>query len=238
MTESARCSIIIPLLNDGGVVLPLLQSLQVLRAQGHEIIVADGGSEDIQLNELQTLVDQVLICEPGRATQMNRGAAVASGDLLWFVHADSKLDAESAMRQVTDLPGSDDGWGRFDVQLSDADWRLRIVARLMNCRSCFSRLATGDQAMFIRRELFEQAGGFPEIPLMEDIALSRTLRGLARCRCVHSPAVITSSRRWQQQGVLRTVVQMWILRLAFYAGVSPQRLATYYKSCNTPMRAS
>ena len=234
----ARCSIIIPLLNDGSVVLPLLQSLQALRKQGHEVIVADGGSQDLDLHRLGELADQVVQTSPGRARQMNHGAELATGDVLWFIHADSQLDAQAAIRPVLSVLDSDFGWGRFDVRLSDADLRLRVIAGLMNCRSRMTRIISGDQAMFVRRDLLEQAGGFPEIALMEDIALSKELRQLSRCLCVRKTTVTTSSRRWRQQGVLRTVLLMWFLRLAYFAGVSPERLAGFYKSCNSPMRAS
>jgi len=223
-----RLSIIVPTLNEAEALVPFLAGLRSLRVRGHEVIVVDGGSQDGTVGRAGDGADRALQVAPGRATQMNAGASAASGEVLLFVHADTRLP-DDADRLITEgLAGGDKVWGRFDVRLSGTRWMFPVIGTLMNLRSRITGIATGDQGMFVRREAFESVGGFPEIPLMEDIALSRRLKHLGRPLCLHGP-VITSSRRWQTHGVIRTVLLMWALRLAYAVGVSPAYLArTYY----------
>ncbi|MBK5929884.1 TIGR04283 family arsenosugar biosynthesis glycosyltransferase [Halochromatium salexigens] len=222
-----RLSIIIPTLNEADAIVALLGDLAALRAAGHELILVDGGSTDTTQALAEPLVDRLLAAPRGRAAQMNVGAQAATGELLWFLHADSRVPAATAEAL---LAAAHTGvrWGRCDVRLSGRHPLLRVIERAMNLRSCLSGIATGDQGLFVTRADFTAVGGFPDIPLMEDIALSRRLRRLARPLCLR-PALITSSRRWESRGILRTMVLMWRLRLAYALGADPARLARLYR---------
>ncbi|MDO8271027.1 MAG: TIGR04283 family arsenosugar biosynthesis glycosyltransferase [Gammaproteobacteria bacterium] len=234
VTDSRLCpriSIIIPVLNEEDALrrhLPLPQG--DLQAQGrYEVIVVDGGSRDGSRVACEGLVDHFITSAPGRARQMNAGAAVATGEILLFLHIDTLLpdDALTLIQQqfsrLTAL------WGRFDVRLSGTRPAFRCIEYFMNLRSRVSGVATGDQAIFVRRSVFERVGGFPDLPLMEDVALSKTLRRLVSPVCLRA-RVVTSSRRWEQHGVARTVLLMWWLRLLYVLGVAPAKLhARYYK---------
>lgn len=220
-----KISIIIPALNEAENIVATLTPLQLLRAEGHEVILCDGGSSDATIALAQPLVDRVVNSERGRAVQMNSGAAVAAGDVLLFLHADTQLpESAAALIENALLNGT---WGRFDVRLSGSHWLLRLIEFMMNRRSRLTGICTGDQALFIRQGLFRAVGGFPEIPLMEDIAISRALTPQNHPACITIP-VISSSRRWERYGMLRTMVLMWRLRLAFFCGADPQRLAERY----------
>jgi len=223
---SLQLSIIIPVLNEAGCILDILRELQALRAQGHEVILVDGGSCDETIALAQPLVDQLLPAPAGRALQMNVGAKVASGRVFWFLHADTRVP-DKAARLIIEALQDAGSWGRFDVRLSGDGFLLRLVERMMNWRSRFTGVATGDQGIFVSRELFEAVGGFAELPLMEDIDLSRRLKSEQWPVCLRD-TLTTSSRRWEQKGVLRTVALMWYLRLAYFLGVSPARLAMRY----------
>ncbi len=221
-----QLSIIIPALNEAGCIRDILRQLQALRAQGHEIILVDGGSCDETIALAQALVDQLLPAPAGRALQMNVGAKAASGQVFWFLHADTRVP-DKAARLITEALQQAGSWGRFDVRLSGDKLLLRLVERMMNWRSRFTGVASGDQGMFVTRELFERVGGFAELPLMEDIDLSRRLKREQWPVCLRD-TLTTSSRRWEQKGVLRTIALMWYLRLAYFLGVSPARLAMRY----------
>ena len=223
---AAQLSIIIPTLNEAGCIGQLLGQLQALRAEGHELILVDGGSGDETVALAAGLVDQLLSAPAGRARQMNVGAQAARGRWLWFLHADSQLP-DRAWHRVIEALQPAGGWGRFDVRLSGDRPLLRLVEQLMNWRSRLTGMATGDQGVFVTRALFEKIGGFAELPLMEDIDLSRRLKRVQRPKCLRE-TLTSSSRRWEQRGVLRTIVLMWALRLAYFFGVSPARLATRY----------
>lgn len=213
-------SIIVPLLNESAVAPELIQQLGLLKAD--EIIIVDGGSVD-GTRQLMSNAGFFIIDSPaGRAKQMNTGATFAKNSMLLFLHADTVLP--SAFRQELDRA---DVWGRFDVCFSDSSFSMKVIAFFMNWRSRLSSIATGDQAIFVQKEVFDSVGGFPELPLMEDVALCKRLRQL------HQPynsreKVITSSRRWQENGVLNTVVKMWWCRFAFFLGISPSRLKKGY----------
>lgn len=227
-----KLSLIIPCRNEGAVIGETLAALQGLRAAGHELIVVDGGSSDDTLACARPLADQCLQTPPGRALQMNAGAAAARGEVLWFIHADS-LPAPDAAASVLQAMAAGDGWGRCTVRLSGAHPAFRLIERMMNLRSCLSGIATGDQGIFVQRAQFEAVGGYPLIPLMEDVALCKALRRRQRPACLRAQ-IVTASRRWEQRGIAATVVLMWRLRLAYFLGVSPQRLARVYRPCSSP----
>lgn len=226
MTE---ISIIVPALNEATGIVAALEALAPLRAQGAEVIVVDGGSADATLELAKPLADQIISAPRGRARQMNAGAAVAHGRVLLFLHADTRLPenaAELASLAIGDvLTGRH--WGRFDVRIEGRSHWLGLVARMMNLRSRLAGIATGDQAMFVSRSAFRAVGGFPDIPLMEDIALSKALKSLGRPVCL-AARVTTSGRRWETHGVWRTIVFMWWLRLRYFLGADPLRLALEY----------
>ncbi len=220
-------SIVVPVLNEAGGIEATLQSLAPLRARGAELIVADGGSTDGTLPLAHALADQVLSAPRGRARQMNAGAAAASGSLLLFLHADTQLppNADTLVQQA--LAGGAH-WGRFDVRIQGRPWMLRVVATLMNWRSRWSGIATGDQALFMTRAAFEAVGGFPDQPLMEDIEVCKRLRALGPPACLRQK-VLTSGRRWESRGVWRTIFLMWRLRWRYWRGESAQSIAEAYR---------
>ena len=225
--DHRHISVIIPALNEGAVISHTLEALQPLRRRGHEVIVVDGGSCDATVELAGVLTDRVIRSDPGRATQMQAGAGAAQGAILWFLHADT-LPPPHADRLIQQaLQDESVCWGRFDVRFPDPRRLLRLVAWSMNTRSRLSGIATGDQGIFVTRGCYEQAGGFPSIPLMEDIALSRALRKCSPPACLQH-CLSTSARRWLEHGVMRTILLMWGLRLAYFLGISPQRLASYY----------
>ena len=207
------------MLDEAAGIRDALEALAPLRSRGHEVIVVDGGSTDGTLKLAEGRCDRVLTAPRGRAAQMNAGARVASGEVLVFLHADTRLP-----------PGADalalNGfiWGRFDVEIAGRHPLLKVVAWAMNLRSRLTGIATGDQAIFVRREVFP---GFPEIALMEDVAFSSTMKRRARPACLRAK-VLTSARRWESRGVLRTILLMWRLRLLYFLGARPEHLARLY----------
>lgn len=231
-----RLSVIIPCLEEGGIVVSRLAALQPLRSLGHELILVDGGSGDGTTVLAAPYVDLLLQSEQGRARQMNRGAAAASGEVLWFLHLDTVPYLGAERDLLAEVVGGT-GWGHFDVRLSGAAPALRVVETLMNWRSCLTGIATGDRGIFVARSLFERVGGYPEIPLMEDIELSRCLKHFCRPVCIHR-RLETSSRRWERRGIWRTVGLMGFLRLAYALGASPGWLARLYGECSSPRHAS
>jgi len=220
-------SIVVPVLDEAGQLAATLGPLQALRGPALEIVVVDGGSRDETRTIAAPLADRVIDAPRGRATQMNAGARAARGDTLLFLHADTRLAASDAARLEGTLAASGREWGRFDVVIDGGGALLSVVAAFMNARSRLTGIATGDQAIFARRDAFESAGGFPAIPLMEDVALTKALRRRSRPLCLRE-RVSTSPRRWQRRGVLRTIVLMWRLRLAYALGADPARLARRY----------
>ncbi|MFK5970667.1 MAG: TIGR04283 family arsenosugar biosynthesis glycosyltransferase [Candidatus Marithrix sp.] len=223
---SLKISIIIPTLNEQTIIAQNLLELQSLRKIGHEIIVVDGGSTDDTCRIAKPLADKSLLTESGRANQMNLGAESAQNEVLLFLHVDTFLPT-NATSLISQNLTEKQNWGRFNVRLSGANKLLRIVERMMNWRSCWTGIATGDQAIFVQRDLYQQVQGFPNIPLMEDIAFSKRLKKYSSPICIKEP-VITSSRRWEQNGIFKTILLMWKLRLAYALGVNPHKLKKYY----------
>jgi rSAM/selenodomain-associated transferase 2 len=220
-------SIIVPVLDEAALIAGALAALAPCRARGVEVIVVDGGSRDRTPDIARPLADRTISAPRGRAAQMNAGAAVARGDVLVFLHVDTVLPPAADRLVVDRLTGSGRCWGRFDVAIVGRSPLLPVVARMMNLRSRLTGIATGDQAMFVTRAAFVRAGGFPDIALMEDIALSARLRRHGRPLCLAERAT-TSGRRWDQHGVVRTILTMWRLRLAYWLGATPAALARAY----------
>lgn len=222
-----RISIVIPVLDEEAVIADCLAALARDPGAGIETIVVDGGSRDATRTLAAARADRVLTAPPGRARQMNAGAAAAAGDVLLFLHVDTRLP-DGWRAGVAEAVAAGSGWGRFDVRLSGRRFAFRLIEAGMNRRSRLTGVATGDQAMFVRRDVFEAFGGFPDIPLMEDVAMSKRLRRRGRPACLRL-RVVTSSRRWEERGIARTVVLMWWLRLAYVLGASPATLAGWYR---------
>ena len=223
----SRLSVVVPVLNEAAVIEDLLQSLSPLRRQGAEVIVVDGGSSDGTPARARPLADQVVTAPRGRAAQMNAGAARASGDILVFLHADTRLHEDAALSMLDQMAGEKARWGRFDVRIDGRHFLFPVIAHLMNRRSRLTGIATGDQAIFVRRDAFLTLGGFADIPLMEDIEFSRRLKQIGRPLCV-AEQVSTSGRRWEQHGIVRTILLMWRLRAAYFLGADPHGLAHRY----------
>jgi rSAM/selenodomain-associated transferase 2 len=221
-------SIIVPTLDEAAGISRMLAQLQPLRRQGHEIIVVDGGSRDATWRLAEDHVDQLILSRPGRARQMNAGAHLARGDVFWFLHADTRLPAGAgAALTAAWSQHAQPSWGRFDVRIESGHPLLQLVAGLMNLRSRLTGIATGDQGLFVSRSLFEAVGGYPQQALMEDIELSRRLKRCCSPVCLHTRLVV-SARRWHQQGVIRTILTMWWLRLSYFFGARPEVLAALY----------
>ncbi|MEX0618548.1 MAG: TIGR04283 family arsenosugar biosynthesis glycosyltransferase [Pseudohongiellaceae bacterium] len=220
-------SIIIPVLNEAELLQRHLPSLQPLRSTGHQLIVVDGGSHDDSLRIAARQADMAVQTESGRAGQMNHGAGWADGEVLLFLHIDSVLPPGADQLILNALGDPDRVWGRFDVTF-DAPGRVyRSIAALMNWRSRVTGVATGDQGIFVRTEVFRRNGGYADIPLMEDVELSKRLRRLSPPVCVRVPVTV-SARRWQQHGLVKTVLLMWWLRLLYFLRIPPRFLVDRY----------
>jgi rSAM/selenodomain-associated transferase 2 len=217
-----KLSVVVPALNEAAGIERCLRALAPLRGRGHEVIVADGGSDDGTPQLAAPLADRVVAARRGRALQMNAGAAAASGDALLFLHADTILPADADRAVLAALASH--AWGRFDVSIDSRDARLALVGFCMNWRSRLTGIATGDQAIFVRRAEFP---GFPAIALMEDVEFSKRMKRVSPPACLRARAA-TSARRWERRGVVRTVLHMWRLRLQYWLGADPAELARRY----------
>lgn len=223
-----KLSIIIPTLNESGYIESTLNRLQSLRENQHEIIVVDGGSNDNTAQLATSLSDSVIQSEPGRARQMNKGAENASGDIYWFLHSDTLIPEQAEVIIEQQLRTSNRNWGRFNVCFSGQQFIFRLIAWMMNVRSLITGIATGDQGIFIKASVFKQLNGYKLIALMEDIDISkRLLAQYGRPVCIREK-LQTSSRRWEQHGIIKTILLMWQLRLAYFFGSNPETLAKYY----------
>src|SRR5580700_5946006 len=220
-----RLTIVVPVLDEATIIIGALRALEPLRARGSEIIVVDGGSRDGTPRLAAPHADRVIAAPRGRGAPMNLAAALGTGNALLFLHADTTLPENADALIAAALARR--AWGRFDLRIAGRHPFLGVIARMINWRSRLTGIATGDQAIFVTRQAFLAVGGFPELPLMEDIAISRRLKELCRPFCIARP-VVTSGRRWEHYGVIRTIVLMWRLRLAYYLGVAPARLAQRY----------
>jgi rSAM/selenodomain-associated transferase 2 len=221
-----KLSIDMPVLNEADGIVEALAALAPLRARGVEVVVADGGSSDATVALARPLADIVVAAPRGRGAQMNAGAAASSGDVLLFLHADTRLppDADALIRDGFARSGCRT-WGRFDVCIAGMHRVFPLIAAAMNLRSRLTGIATGDQAIFMSRAAF--GPGFPDIPLMEDVAMTKRLKRIGPPLCIATP-VVTSGRRWEKHGVIKTILLMWWLRLAYFLGANPVRLARSY----------
>lgn len=229
-------SIIVPVFNEVQSLPALTAHLNVFsHLENCELILVDGGSVDNTLENLQRWQNQnqqakvrIISSEKGRAMQMNAGAHVASGNILLFLHADTFLPA-SFPGCITQQVRSDDFWGRFNVQLNNPSAWAKVISFFINHRSRLTSIATGDQALFFTRELYEKLGGFPQQALMEDIEMSKCANKYCKPICLKD-AVQTSARRWEKHGVIKTVLLMWWLRIRYFFGAAPDELhQQYYK---------
>jgi len=226
-TPLPRLSIVVPVLNEAALVGAALQRLTLLRQRGAEVIVTDGGSGDGSAELARPHADRVIVSGRGRAAQMNAGAAVARGEVLLFLHVDSRLPADADRLILDGLAAGARDWGRFDIAIDGRHPLLPVIAWFMNRRSRLTSICTGDQGLFLRRGLFAASGGFPAIALMEDIAFTRTLKRHGPPLCLRQ-RIATSGRRWERRGALRTMLLMWRLRLAYFLGADPRKLAGLY----------
>jgi rSAM/selenodomain-associated transferase 2 len=219
-------SIVMPVLDEAAGIEAALAALSPFRERGVEIIIVDGGSRDNTAGLARPLADRVIIAPRGRASQMNAGAAAAKGDIFLFLHADTRLPQDANRMVLDGVARAEHVWGRFDVRINGGGL-LKLVSLAMNWRSRLTGIATGDQAMFVTRATFEVAGGFPSIALMEDVALSTRLKRIGKPLCLRA-RVTASPRRFRKHGVLRMILLMWRLRLAYYFGADPGKLAKIY----------
>jgi rSAM/selenodomain-associated transferase 2 len=223
--EGMKISIIIPVLHEEQTIAPTLETLS--RLTPDEIIVVDGGSTDRTREIVQRTLAKCIVAPRGRARQMNAGAHAAMGDVLLFLHADTRLPPSALTDVRTALGDLRFVGGRFDVKLDREEWMFRLIGTLMNVRSRLTKIATGDQAIFVRRGVFDEIGGFPDLPLMEDVAFSRLLKKRGRIACLRRK-VVTSARRWEKAGVWQTIFKMWTLRFLYFTGVSPLHFKRFY----------
>lgn len=221
-------SIIVPVLNEALALPALLERLLPLTRHGCEVLFVDGGSTDDSVAMIECAGYSVVNSPRGRARQMNAGAACANGQTLLFLHADTELPIGAVDCVNQALSSGPHCWGRFDVRVTGRHWMLRVVGHMMNLRSRWTGIATGDQAMFVTRADFDAVGRFPDQPLMEDIELSKRLRSLSRPACI-GRCVITSGRRWETRGVWHTIFLMWRLRWGYWRGIPAEHLARAYQ---------
>lgn len=232
MTSMVTISVIIPALNEEKTIRQTLSCLPT--AEILEAIIVDGGSTDQTISIAEAFCAEasnarIITAPVGRARQMNEGAKAGRGDILLFLHADTRLPTKAILMIEAALTDPAVVGGRFDVTFDSRSVWGTMISTFMNRRSRLSGIATGDQALFVRRRIFEQLGGFADIPLMEDIEFSRRLKRTGQMAALHQ-TVTTSFRRWEQQGPLRTILSMWALRFMYWAGVNPTRLSRWYKT--------
>ena len=214
------------MLNEAATIASTLDALR-RGAPDAEIVVVDGGSTDASVAIARPLSDTLIDAPRGRALQMNAGARASQGDVLVFVHADTIVPSTFATDIASALSDPAIVGGRFDVRLDDSALPYRIIGAMISLRSRISHTGTGDQAIFVRRDVFDRLGGFPELELCEDLEFSRRLKRTGQIACLRT-RVITSARRWNRDGVVRTVIRMWLIRAMYLLGVPPARLKRMY----------
>jgi rSAM/selenodomain-associated transferase 2 len=223
-----RIAVIIPALNEAPGLQRILTPLLEWQVRGHELILVDGGSQDATASIAAAAGVLVVRSEKGRARQMNAGAAAASADVLLFLHADTELPSDADRLIGNGLSSGDYAWGRFDVRIHGHARMFPLISTMINVRSRLSGIATGDQALFMTRAAYARVGGFPDLPLMEDVEICKRLKRHSRPLCLRQ-RVVTSGRRWETRGVWRTIVLMWRLRFAYWRGTPAEQLARLYR---------
>ena len=227
-------SIIIPTINEAERLPALFEAINDCQALHCEIVVSDGGSSDKTIAVANALGAKVVQSAPGRGTQLGQGVVAARGDWYLFLHADSAFDVRHLLALLKAIKcNPDPSWGWFYIRIEHEASAFRIIETMMNWRSRTTQVATGDQGMFAHRAVFERAGGFIDEPLMEDVALSKSLRRIINPLIIEAPKIGTSSRRWLKHGVFRTVLLMWWLRAAYFCGVEPKTLVSWYRRHDT-----
>ena len=222
-----KLSIIVPVLNEAQFLSRQHNLFKSLLREGHEIIIVDGGSEDKSVLIARSVDCETFITKASRGYQLHFGAMKSKNDTLLFMHADTLLP-ESATALISNvLTRSKKHWGRFDVSFNNSNLIFSIIAWFMNKRSCLTGVVTGDHAIFVNRDIYIRSGGFEDIPIMEDIEISKRLKKFSMPICLHDK-VITSSRKWEAQGIIRTILKMWILRLLYFCGIPPRKLERLY----------
>ena len=224
--EAEKISIIIPVLNEANTINAVLA--RILGASNVEVIVVDGGSQDETVALAQSVGVKVIAVTSGRASQMNVGAAVATGSILLFLHADTHLPPafDTFVRQV--LLDTGTIAGAFELRIDAELWGIRVIEKMVNWRSRFLSLPYGDQAIFLKASIFKEIGGFPNLPIMEDFELMRYLKRYGKIAIAPAP-VLTSGRRWQKLGVVRTTLINQLIIISYFLGVPPAKLARWYR---------
>ena len=222
-----KLSIIIPVLNEALFLSTQRDIFKSLISDGHEIIIVDGGSEDKSVQIARSVVNETFITKACRGYQLHFGAMKSNNDTLLFLHADSLLPEDAAILILDVLTQSNKHWGRFNISFSSTTPVFSIIAWFMNIRSCLTGIVTGDHAIFVSRDIYFKSGGFADITIMEDIDICKRLKKFSMPICLHDK-VITSSRKWEAQGIIRTIFKMWCLRLLYFCGISTNRLEKLY----------
>lgn len=222
-----KLSIIIPVLNEAQFLSRQKNLLKSLLREGHEIIIVDGGSKDKSVQIARSVMCETFVTKASRGYQLQFGATKSKNDTLLFMHADTILPKYAPSLISDALTKSDKDWGRFSVSFNNSSWIFSVIAWFMNKRSCLTGIATGDHAIFINRDIYISTGGFEDIPIMEDISISKRLKKFSMPICLPDK-VITSSRKWEAQGIIRTILKMWILRMLYFCGISARKLEKLY----------
>lgn len=226
-----RFSIIVPVLHEAPTIGDLVEHVRSLTDYGKtELIIVDGSPGGDTLMRVADCGAIGLTSPPGRARQMNAGAAAATGDILVFLHADTRLPVDALLRIERLLSDSFFIGGAFDLTIRSPQWRYRLIGALASWRTRLTRIPYGDQAIFISRAAFQRLGGYPDIPIMEDVALMRLVKKRGGKIAIIACSVVTSARRWEREGVLYATARNWLLLAAYYLGVPPERLARYYSA--------
>lgn len=227
-----KISVIIPALNERAVIGHTLKQFSNIPIDTvlHEIIVVDGDRNGSTIKAVTNPAVITATAPKGRALQMNHGAGLASGEILLFLHADTLLPP-GGLRRITDaLSGSSAEWGAFDLEIASGRLVFRFIEAVVRIRTAITRIPYGDQAVFLTKDLFSRAGGYPKIPIMEDVALIRRVKKLGATGCRVPEKVYTSPRRWETEGVVYCTLRNWLLLICYLLGARPETLAKYYRS--------
>jgi rSAM/selenodomain-associated transferase 2 len=223
-------SFIIPVLHEETVISGTIRHIRSLRAFGaDEIIIVDGDPEGKTIDAIQDMGVITLISEKGRGVQMNRGAALATGEILIFLHADTVLPHDALKHIETVMQDKTVIAGAFDLSIDSEKVLFRVIEKAASCRSRITRIPYGDQAIFMRRSVFNDMGGFKNIPIMEDVEIMQRIKKQRGRICIVDRAVRTSSRRWEREGIIYGTLRNWLLLFLYHIGVKPEKLVRFYQ---------